>query len=143
MNNTTTTQISNTSSGNFKCTMPAKLENLETLQTFITEHDQIPEHLKNSLCLAAEEIFVNICSYAYEEENGNIDFSMKISDRIVLTFCDSGKKFNPLEQVTDIENYDIGQQIGGLGLFLAFEIADHVEYQYTDHKNVLTLTKKL
>ncbi len=131
------------SSTTFTYTMAARLESLPLLHKFITDNDRIPESLKKMLCLAAEEIFVNICSYAYEDQNGMVELTMELSDKLVLTFSDSGKKFNPLEHTADIAHYDMDLQIGGLGIFLAFEIADHVEYNYIDHKNILTLTKFL
>lgn len=135
--------MSTSSSSTFTYSMIARLENLPLLRKFITDNDRIPESLKKMLFLAAEEIFVNICSYAYEDQNGMVELKMELSEKLVLTFSDSGKRFNPLKHTTDITHYDMDRQIGGLGIFLAFEIADHVEYNYIDHKNVLTLTKFL
>lgn len=121
----------------------AILENLEEIRQIITKNALIPEGLKKKLCLAAEEIFVNICSYAYEREPGIVEFSMEVSDKIIMRFQDNGNSFNPLENTVDIDGYDIDMQIGGLGRLLAFEIADKADYEYRDNKNILILTKNL
>lgn len=117
----------------------SELENLETVQEFILGNESIPDALKKKICLAAEEIFVNICSYAYEQERGNVEICMKISDRILVEFRDSGREFNPLENVVDAEEYDIETQVGGLGRLIAIELADQVNYEYSNGSNILTL----
>ncbi len=97
-----------------------------------------------ALCLAAEECFVNICSYAYPSgvpEGEKIKFTVAVSDRIMLRFEDGGMEFNPLEKVEIPEDYDLDTQIGGLGKFITVSNVDDINYEYKDGKNVLTLTK--
>ena len=108
--------------------------------------DDLPRDLQLSLCLAAEELFVNICSYAFPEKTGtgeSVLFTYDRSDRILMCFEDGGIPFNPTENRTDIGEYDIDTEIGGLGRLIAFTIADEVNYEYTDGKNILTLIKYL
>lgn len=121
----------------------AELENLGAVQSLILENRLIPDRFKKKLCLAAEEIFVNICSYAYEKEKGSVEFSVEVSDKIQMRFCDSGKPFNPVENTVDIDGYDIDTQIGGLGRRIAFDLADKADYEYRDNKNILTIVKYL
>ena len=121
----------------------AELENLGAVQSLILENRLIPDRFKKKLCLAAEEIFVNICSYAYEKEKGSVEFSVEVSDKIQMRFCDSGKPFNPIENAVDIDGYDIETQIGGLGRWIAFDLADKADYEYRDNKNILTIVKYL
>ncbi len=100
------------------------------------------EQLK--LCLCAEELFINICSYAFPDkipENEKIEFSLMLSDRIKMRFEDGGIPFNPLESDIDIENYDFETQIGGFGNYIAFSNTDDAVYQYKNGKNILTLIK--
>ena len=123
----------------FGISVQAELENLDTVQEFIIGNERVPEHLKKKICLAAEEIFVNICSYAYEEGQGDVEIAMDTSEQIVVKFCDSGKKFNPLENMTDMGEYDMDEQIGGLGRNIAFDIAQEVHYEYCNGKNILIL----
>lgn len=104
----------------------------------------VPRSLKLELCVAAEECFINICSYAYPEEippGEKIIFTLEHSDRIVLRFEDHGIQYDPRENVTDPEEYDIDNQLGGLGKLIAFAVADEIDYEYTDGKNILTITK--
>lgn len=98
------------------------------------------EDLKRTIYLAAEEIFVNICSYAYETI-GDVDIKLcQEQDKITLTFIDGGKPFDPTKDVLDIDDYDHEHAIGGLGRYLAFSIAESYHYEYTDEKNILSLT---
>lgn len=100
----------------------------------------LKEDLKRTIYLAAEEIFVNICSYAYDTP-GDVTMKLLCSDNSVeLTFIDGGKPFDPTKDVLDIDDYDHENAIGGLGRYLAFSIAESYHYEYTDEKNILALT---
>lgn len=98
-----------------------------------------------NLCLAAEEIFVNICSYAFPEgvpEGEKIKFTLSQSDVITLKFEDGGVPFNPIDNMNAISDYDPDLQLGGLGGSITGNIVDSSRYEYTDNKNVLSLVKK-
>lgn len=123
----------------FRISVAAELKNLETVQRFILEANQISYDLRSKICLAVEEIFVNICSYAYGSEQGNVEIFMTISDQVLVKFCDGGRAFNPLEDMVDAEAYDIDTQVGGLGRQIAFGLADQVNYEYSGGSNILTL----
>lgn len=98
------------------------------------------EDLKRTIYLAAEEIFVNICSYAYDKP-GDVTMKLLCSDNTVeLIFIDGGKPFDPTKDVLNIEDYDHEHAIGGLGRYLAFSIAGSYHYEYADEKNILSLT---
>ena len=98
------------------------------------------EDLKRTIYLAAEEIFVNICSYAYETTGDVVIKLCQEQDKITLTFIDGGKPFDPTKDVLEIDDYDHEHAIGGLGRYLAFSIAESYHYEYTDEKNILSLT---
>lgn len=97
------------------------------------------------LRLACEEIIMNVTSYAYPEGvDGFLDVDIQKTDRMTIRFEDGGVPFNPLEQ----EKPDTGlswdkRRIGGLGIFLFRRKMDDVRYAYVDHKNVLTIEKKI
>ena len=97
------------------------------------------------LRLACEEIIMNVTSYAYPEGvDGFLDVDIQKTDRMTIRFEDGGVPFNPLEQ----EKPDTGlswdkRRIGGLGIFLFRRKLDDVRYAYVDHKNVLTIEKKI
>ena len=97
------------------------------------------------LRLACEEIIMNVTSYAYPEGvDGFLDVDIQKTDRMTIRFEDGGVPFNPLEK----EKPDTGlswdkRRIGGLGIFLFRRKMDDVRYAYVDHKNVLTIEKKI
>ena len=119
------------------------------LQEFSKVRDTIlacnlPRKSKFELCLAAEEIFVNICSYAFkgrETANEKILFTLAQSDPVTMRFCDRGIPYDPRENVISADEYDPETQIGGLGKLIAFTVADQVDYEYANGQNILTLTK--
>ncbi len=121
--------------------LDARTENLivinQALESLLLSEDDLA-----ALRLMAEEIFVNICSYAYEDASGQVDVCITSDDnKISLTFSDNGKPFDPTKDVLDIDTYDMDTRIGGLGRFLTFEIADDYSYRYQDGKNILQITK--
>ena len=108
------------------------------LDSEISPHDQMP------LVLAAEELFNNICSYAFENsdpEAVKICFKLTVSRYVCMQFEDNGIPYNPLETVIDAADYDLDAQIGGLGKLMAFSCVDDARYIYKNGKNILTLTK--
>lgn len=106
--------------------------------------DSIPKKVQRSLCLVAEEYFVNICYYAFEDgvpEGEKVKFVLSVTDKIEMTFEDGGQQFNPLDDVENGDNYDIDTRIGGLGRFIAMSIIDDAKYEYKNSKNILKLIK--
>ena len=98
--------------------------------------------------LVVEELFVNVASYAYKEnENGKCKISIdydKEKQEVKLYLEDNGIKFNPLEKEDpDLELSIEERPIGGLGIFLVKNNMDNVEYKYEDNKNVLILSKNV
>ena len=125
-------------------TVKAESQNLTAVRDLIYSENSLTDDIKSQLRLIAEEFFVNICSYAYGSEQGDITVKLEIyNDRATLTFVDSGIPFDPTADVTDMEHYDHENSIGGLGRFIAFEMADDYSYAYEDNKNILTITKKM
>lgn len=124
-------------------TITARLDNLKLVQTLIMEHPDIPDVSKKKLCLAAEEVFVNICSYAYEGDTGLVDITLEAADQAILIFSDKGKPFNPLANQIDPADYDLDTQIGGLGRLIALGFVEDASYEYKDSRNVLVLKFKI
>ena len=96
--------------------------------------------------LVVEEIFVNIVSYAYEDNSTNniVTISIKDNDdKTIITFVDNGKHFNPLiKDDPDISLSVDERPVGGLGIYLVKKMMDNVEYEYKDNKNILTIEKR-
>ena len=121
--------------------LEAKAENITVINDKLLSLD-IEEDDLFTLRLIAEEMFVNICSYAYKDGNGTAEVLIsQEGKKVTLVFTDSGIPFDPTKDIPDTENYDPDIDIGGLGRFLTFEIADEYSYQYKDGKNILTIIK--
>ena len=93
--------------------------------------------------IVVEEIYVNICSYAYPDSVGDAALELAVEgDKLMLTFTDSGFAYNPLErEEPDITLSAQEREIGGLGIFMVRQIMDEVTYQRIDGKNVLKTVK--
>lgn len=97
--------------------------------------------------LAVEEVFVNICKYAYHPDKGRATVRVAVSEEPVqvrITFVDQGKPYDPLKKDDpDITLPADDREIGGLGIFMVKQTMDAVEYEYRDGSNILTLVKNL
>lgn len=130
-------------------TVPSKDEYLSKIYEFIEDELKVFEislKCKLQLELAIEELFVNIGSYAYEDE-GKITIKTEVltnPDRISITFIDSGVEFNPLKQ--EQPNLSLSSEerpIGGLGILLVEKNVDEIIYNYINNKNQLTIIKNI
>ena len=131
-----------------KITVEAILDNLQTVVDFATEKLEARDCSMKAIMqteLVIEEIFVNIASYAYHPEIGPATFCMEFEENpnaMLMTFIDSGKPYNPLEQETPDTTLSIEERdVGGLGIFLVKKNVDEIAYEYTDGKNILRMKK--
>ena len=119
-------------------------EVLEFIQRSVEEAD-CPLKIQNQVCIAAEEIFVNIAHYAYGDKSGEAEVYLDISPvprKVTLTFSDSGTPYDPLaREDPDITLSAEQRQIGGLGIYIVKKSMDHVSYEYKDGKNIFTMEK--
>ncbi|MBR1807341.1 MAG: ATP-binding protein [Selenomonadaceae bacterium] len=129
-------------------TVAATIDNLQQVTDFATEkleaHD-CPLKASMQLELVIEEVFVNIASYAYDDETGNATFYVDFEENptaVVLTFIDGGKPYNPLEKADPDTSLGVDErEIGGLGIFLVKNNVDEISYERTDDKNILRMKK--
>ncbi len=128
----------------------ADIKNLGEAKDFVQEKlglTDCSEKNKMSICLCVEEIFMNVCSYAYAPELGDVILEVsfnKTKDVVYITIVDMGVPYNPLKRdKLDIENHVKKRQVGGLGIFMTQKIMDNMTYEYTNHENRLTLEKSL
>ena len=101
---------------------------------------------RNHIRLAVEEIFINICTYAYENGIGRARICCQISGdkaSVAIWFIDSGNPFNPLEYETDTSDTHFLEHEGGFGIHLVKNLMDKVEYEYKDGRNILLIEKTL
>ena len=122
--------------------LTSRAELLSTIYDTIAQIPDLSEEMRMNLELISEEIFINICSYAYEDE-GSVQVIIDAGDEATLTFIDSGKPFDPTREVISIDKYNHDQAIGGLGRYLTMQLCDGYSYEYSDGKNKLTIRKSL
>lgn len=133
-----------------KLTVEAKTKYLNQVHAFLRT---LPEqhYWRNgdmgSLELAVEEVFVNICHYAYKGETGEVTIVIeKIQQPPGVKICmvDGGAAYNPLEQkLPDISLNAWQRPVGGLGVYFVREIMDQVIYSREGNENQLTMVKYL
>lgn len=131
-------------------TVPATLEQLETVQAFIAEELETANcsmKAEMQIQIAVEEIYVNIAHYAYNPEAGEATVRCSVGGdpiQVMIQFLDHGKPFNPLDKEdADITLSAEERQIGGLGILMVKKSMDQVAYAYEDGKNILTIKKTL
>ena len=127
--------------------LPATDENLNTVLNAVREEMEKADFSPKAVMqieIAVEEIFVNICHYAYAPNTGNAEVKIAFfEDKLTITFTDSGKPYNPMEKPDpDITLSAEERNIGGLGIYMVKNLADDCSYQYKDGKNILKLEKK-
>jgi len=128
-----------------KIEVEASVDNLKDVIDFTgaeLENRGFSTEEKNEICIAVEEIFMNIVNYAYGDANNTVCISIFSKDKTYIRFEDTGKPYNPLEQPEpDLSKSIEERQIGGLGIFMVTKLMDSVEYFRADGKNVLVIGK--
>jgi anti-sigma regulatory factor (Ser/Thr protein kinase) len=91
--------------------------------------------------LAVEEVFVNICRYAYQRPSGQVSLRLEETREAVrLTFIDRGRPFDPLDREAPDLAAGVGERpVGGLGLFLVMRLMKETVYRRDGDLNILRL----
>ena len=129
-------------------TIPANVEHIPQLMEFVDtflEQKDCPMKVQMQIDVAIDEIFSNVCFYAYQNNNGECTIEIEVRDTpsgIVVSFIDSGVPYNPLEH----EDPDISlpleeRGIGGLGILMVKKTMDEVSYEYKKDQNIFKICK--
>ena len=131
-------------------TFRAKVEALSDVLGFVDqtlEGYECPMKIQMAVCVAIEEVFVNVAHYAYGEGEGDMTLGIgfdEASRTITFRMTDKGVPFDPLKKPDpDITLSADEREIGGLGIFITKKTMDTVTYAYENGENVLTMTKKI
>ena len=131
-------------------TVDATIENMNTVTAFVDDFlDQIacPMKSKIQINIVIDEIFGNICHYAYKDSVGAVTVRVESGNTpkaVFLTFTDNGVPYNPLEtEDPDITLSSEERKIGGLGIYLVKKNMDEMKYEYVNQQNRLWMEKKL
>lgn len=131
-------------------TVDATIENMNTVIAFVDDFlDQIacPMKSKIQINIVIDEIFGNICHYAYKDSVGAVTVRVESGNTpkaVFLTFTDNGIPYNPLEtEDPDITLSSEERKIGGLGIYLVKKNMDEMKYEYVNQQNRLWMEKRL
>ena len=129
---------------------PAKTDALNDVIGFVEGAlEEFECSMKNSMaiCVAIEEVFVNVAHYAYGDGEGDVSFDISFNNdsrEITFVMKDRGIPFDPLAKADpDITLSAEERSVGGLGIFITKKTMDKVEYTYENGENVLTMIKKI
>ncbi len=136
-------------------TIPAKVDKLPEVLAFLEgylEERDCPMKTVTQLCIALEEMFVNVAHYAYEgselsedERDAKIemdDCTINGAPGVRITLYDRGFPYDPLaKEDPDTTLSAQERQIGGLGIYMVKKSMDNVSYRYEDGLNIFTMEK--
>ena len=129
----------------------AKLENLPEVSDFVKgvmSGIGCARAMISSIDIAVEEVYVNIASYAYDENASAKPVWVScgaVDGDLLLVFRDEGVEYDPLQNDDPVTGDAMNMTIGGYGIFMVKTIADDVSYEYDREKkqNILTIIKKI
>jgi anti-sigma regulatory factor (Ser/Thr protein kinase) len=96
--------------------------------------------------LAIEELVTNCIDYGYDDasEHTIVILLSAAQEMLTMVVIDDGHPFDPLARPNpDLSMPLQDRPIGGLGIYLLRELADHIAYERRDGQNRLKLTKQL
>ena len=131
-------------------TFPAKIEALPDILGYVEETLEgygCPMKIQMAVCVAIEEVFVNVAHYAYGSGEGAMNLGIGFDEEnraITFRMTDKGIPFDPLKKPDpDITLSAEEREIGGLGIFITKKTMDSVTYAYENGENILTMIKTI
>lgn len=133
--------------------LPADVRELDTARQFV--HAELNQRLcpiraQTQFDVAFEELFVNVCHYAYPDATPDHPGEVRVlcsysaePPSVLVKIIDDGIPFDPLakpDAVTPDNVMDI--PIGGLGILMAKQSVDEMSYERDGESNVVTILKK-
>ena len=108
---------------------------------------ECPMKIQMAVCVAIEEVFVNIANYAYGDGEGDMTLGISFDESthdVTFRMSDKGVPFDPLQKTDpDITLSAEEREIGGLGIFITKKTMDSVIYTYENGQNILTMIKNI
>ena len=131
-------------------TFPAKIDALSDVLGFVDEtleSYECPMKIQMAVCVAIEEVFVNVAHYAYGDGEGDMTLGIGFDEEsrnITFRMSDKGKPFDPLKKPDpNIALSAEEREIGGLGIFIVKKTMDEITYTYENDENILVMVKKI
>lgn len=126
-------------------TVPGMLPALEEIGRYVmaaASEAGLDKRASYRLRLAVDEIATNIVVYGYQPSGmeGDINVSSTINDRtLTIALEDTGPAFDPrqhaMPDADELTRPLEDRQMGGLGVYLAFEGVDDFQYERVDGRN--------
>jgi len=129
--------------------LPARLQSLDSFLAFLLEKAKscgASQELLGDIKLSMEELLTNIFFYAYPDDEGHVEvaWSAESEGRLRIEVTDWGMPFDPLAfKAPDLELDFAERDIGGMGIFLARQLADQMSYRRSRDANHLTVIFRL
>ena len=128
--------------------LPATLAQLGPINEFLAANT--PAEYKNQMAnieLVAEELLVNVFSYAYPEgTDGKAEVGLRAvhfdgENMLCFSVVDWGSPFNPFAEAPepDLTLDTESRPIGGLGIFLIRSVSKHQAYSRDDGANIIEI----
>jgi anti-sigma regulatory factor (Ser/Thr protein kinase) len=127
-------------------TFPGTLDSLEPIRDLVAKHAAAAGLDRNSvykLCLAVDEIATNIITHGYGEAGLSGEISVRataLDDSFQVDLLDSGRAYDPWthdqQSGTDLDLSLDQRRIGGLGILLARDSVDDLQYRSDSDRNV-------
>ena len=131
-------------------TFPARTEALSDILGFaeqMLDSFGCSMKIQTAVCVAIEEVFVNVAHYAYGDGEGDVSLGIgfdEVNRAVTFRMTDKGIPFDPLKKADpDITKSAEEREIGGLGIFIAKKTMDSIAYAYENGENILTMIKKI
>ena len=129
-----------------KVTLPAEIEILPALLEFVADcagSHGFSERGLLEVTLALEEIFVNICTYAFPDKKGDVEVECAYShdtERLLIEVVDTGIPFDIFSAPTpDLTSGIDGRNVGGMGIPIVRNLVDKIFYTRAGERNILRL----
>ena len=131
-------------------TVEATLENLDAATSLINNELDArlcPVGVRRKVEVALEELFVNVCRYAYadQDEPGMVQVSYAYGvnpSTITVELRDNGVPFDPIKRQDPTKPSDIQEVgIGGLGIYMVRKSMDDFTYMRNGNTNVVVIKK--
>lgn len=129
----------------FKAALDSLREMIDYIRQQAESHN-VEQSLILKMELASEEAIVNIISYAYKNQKGNISINCERNgQRFEIILRDQGVPFNPIDVEINpqLNTPVIERKVGGMGIFLIRKIIDEVSYQREEDENILRMVFNL
>ena len=130
--------------------VPCSIDQHELLHSFVNRfcrQQNIPRDTTHAIWLALDELFSNICKFAYGDQAGFlfVQVTLRIFEqKFEWSIEDEGIPFNPLSYPSPSTGVDLEDMlIGGQGIHLVKQFTDELYYERQGTRNRLVGRKTL